>query len=500
MAGTGSLSPHVPALDSFYPTAPPAEAACAVGSVRGLSDIVPCEPNCYPVLKVCNIAWDLTQDDLIRFLLPVRLPTQSTLPLVHILMNRETGKTLPEAFVEFGSASDVTVALSMRNKKVLKGRIVTLMPSSQEELMRAIFPSFRGIFHGVDAIPEASPSQSYFGGGFHDRLLASSEEETFFATQLGALGIDINDNAQLGRAKQQRDCTFLKRDEINHLLAVCRNFKLFFSRKCAQRPFENVVTILLKFPWHQKHLVAVLQRDHIFEMCKLCVEALHGHLMRSYYHIEEGLMERLLKAVIMVPLFTEKQKLLLLNVAKRPCPPGFACLLNICEATPSTTAHGSPHTEMSLQYCGNGSDTSSVVPSPPVSLGMPQSTSAEPASRRRSSQDPWSMAQMNLSLLPQLFGAHRAQMPLALAQSAQPTPLNTGDYASSPSSDVEQQHRVQELEEQLMTAQWRVQELQTILQGSNDQAGIQQQQQQLGQELQVPQDVSQAKEQQQQTH
>jgi hypothetical protein len=44
--------------------------------------------------------------------------------------------------------------------------------------------------------------------------------------------------------------------------------KLHFSRKCAERPFEFIVTILSKMPWESYDAISLLQRDHIFEMLK----------------------------------------------------------------------------------------------------------------------------------------------------------------------------------------------------------------------------------------
>ncbi|KAJ1334373.1 hypothetical protein BSLG_008102 [Batrachochytrium salamandrivorans] len=38
------------------------------------------------------------------------------------------------------------------------------------------------------------------------------------------------------------------------------------SRKCPRRPFENIISILAKVPWHRANLIPILQRDHLFEM------------------------------------------------------------------------------------------------------------------------------------------------------------------------------------------------------------------------------------------
>ncbi|KAI9285956.1 hypothetical protein BC943DRAFT_322172 [Umbelopsis sp. AD052] len=65
--------------------------------------------------------------------------------------------------------------------------------------------------------------------------------------------------------------TFITRQEINSLLTICRNYKIHFSRKCPERPFENIMSIVCKYPWYQPELVTALQRDHIYECLKLAI-------------------------------------------------------------------------------------------------------------------------------------------------------------------------------------------------------------------------------------
>jgi len=65
-----------------------------------------------------------------------------------------------------------------------------------------------------------------------------------------------------------RNGCFLTRDEVNAILLVCKNYKLHFSRKCAERPFENVISIISKIPWHIPKIINTLHRDHIFELLK----------------------------------------------------------------------------------------------------------------------------------------------------------------------------------------------------------------------------------------
>ena len=99
-----------------------------------------------------------------------------------------TGKTLSEAYIEFATAAEAQRAVDMRNLKPLKGRLVSCMRSCQEDLMRAVFPKWKGEFSGCDAVVT-------------DELLQS--------------------------ARSMLHIPLIMREEINSLLVVCRNYKVF---------------------------------------------------------------------------------------------------------------------------------------------------------------------------------------------------------------------------------------------------------------------------------
>lgn len=62
---------------------------------------------------------------------------------------------------------------------------------------------------------------------------------------------------------------FLIREEINSILLICKSFKIHFSRKCPNRVFDSIVSILCKIPWQVSGSVSTPQRDHLFEMIKV---------------------------------------------------------------------------------------------------------------------------------------------------------------------------------------------------------------------------------------
>jgi hypothetical protein len=156
------------------------------------------------------------------------------------MMDRTTGKTLSDAYVEFLTVGDMRRAIETRHQKPLKGRIVSVSECTQEELLGVVFPKWRGTFYGTCAIPPASEvvkSMSTAAGGGNSGCCPP----------------------------------FITREEINSLLVVCKNYKLHFSRKCAERPFENIISVITKYPWHQTHLITTMHRDHIYEMLKLSI-------------------------------------------------------------------------------------------------------------------------------------------------------------------------------------------------------------------------------------
>ncbi|KAF8969301.1 hypothetical protein BGZ46_010690 [Entomortierella lignicola] len=284
----------------------------------------------WAVVRVTNIPWDVSLQDMHAFFSGFPQPPEHLLSQnVHILMDRATGKTFNSAFVELALTSyQAGMVASARNLKVLKGRLVTVELSSQDELLRAVFPKWTGQFlqgeptvtwiqrqntQGVSCSEEESYSSSGGGQRTSGGILSQPSE---VYTGSSANSSSTND----GLTITQNTSPFITREEINALLVVCRNYKLHFSRKCAERPFENILSILAKYPWHQPHRVQPLHRDHIFELLKLSIESLRTHLSKEYNTIHPTLLTRMVRSAIFTPAFTERQKAMVLHVAGCACP------------------------------------------------------------------------------------------------------------------------------------------------------------------------------------
>ncbi|KAF7973837.1 hypothetical protein HWV62_14120 [Athelia sp. TMB] len=101
----------------------------------------------YAVLRIDNVPWDITPP-----MISTWLGNPPSLVGVHVLLDRR-GKTLSHAFVEFADEGEARMALRGAQKNAVLGkgrraRGVTVTRSGQEELMRSLFPSWKGTFDG----------------------------------------------------------------------------------------------------------------------------------------------------------------------------------------------------------------------------------------------------------------------------------------------------------------------------------------------------------------
>jgi hypothetical protein len=139
------------------------------------------------------------------------------------MMNPNNGRSKTDCFVEFITRKDAINALEPKKSaiNILKGRHVTITLSSPNELIMALFPYWIG---------------------------------------------SIDSSGKFETCKSD----FITKPEVQVLLSACKRTS---TTKCnIDRPYENIISILAKIPWHEPDLVARHQRDHIFELakCKSC--------------------------------------------------------------------------------------------------------------------------------------------------------------------------------------------------------------------------------------
>ncbi|KAJ3313122.1 hypothetical protein HDV04_002439 [Boothiomyces sp. JEL0838] len=227
---------------------------------------VPCNSN-YTVFKVTSLSLETDNLDLINYFLPIKIPNSHSSPYftecVHLVINNVTG--MYDGFIEVPTRAMANELYSyVGGKRYLHGDLLNIQQSSQEELLRALFPRYK---------------LSVVGDG-HNTI------------------------------------EFLTRFEINTLLNKCREIRSrgYRKMKVLSRPYQTIISILSKVPWHSPEVLTTIQRDHIFELSKLAIEAI-----RSTYKVKDysNILDRLVRATLAVPLFTEKQKTMILATAVR---------------------------------------------------------------------------------------------------------------------------------------------------------------------------------------
>ncbi|KAG0168522.1 hypothetical protein DFQ30_004656 [Apophysomyces sp. BC1015] len=212
---------------------------------------------------------------------------------IHVMMNKATGKTLSDAYVEVAMDVNVVESIKKIKRTPIKGRKLFLMESSQGELMSKLFAGWPGKFKRD-------------GTGILDH----------------PAGDDLDP-----LTVEKSPPSLIQRKEFESLLAVCRNYKLHFSRKCGERPFEHFISLLSKFPWDQPHIITTMQRDHLYEYYKQATAILQSHVSKPYTSLDPTLMHRMTRAALISPGLTVPQKRGILKASTMECPIDLAHLL-----------------------------------------------------------------------------------------------------------------------------------------------------------------------------
>ncbi|KAJ3038185.1 hypothetical protein HDV00_000930 [Rhizophlyctis rosea] len=338
----------------------------SLGALLQLRENVPSTKE-FAVLKLRNISWDLSISDVQAYFAPLLVPAGHLPPFytqgIHIIMNRTTGKTLSDCFVEFPTYSDAQRALELHSRGILKGRVVVAQWSSQAELMSTLFPNWTG----ATGAPTLRQDSEWTLPSILDRdanapVMDAAESrmpnllEQARTAPFGS-GV-VYGPSSIGPAKEG---IFLLREEINAILLICRNYKA--SEQLFPAYQSSVSQSLHPAALFSQVRGAAFRECHFdpmqgalarFEACRIdptgssvrdveayatnasvdiditthhalvSVESLRIHLTRDQAHISDTLLERMIRAGLCVPLFTERQKLTVLAVAHMECPQDLA--------------------------------------------------------------------------------------------------------------------------------------------------------------------------------
>ncbi|EMR11448.1 hypothetical protein PNEG_00467 [Pneumocystis murina B123] len=241
-------------------------------------------PQDWTCLKISNIPWDLSIESIHEFLgknariAPYNVHSQS----IHFIMDRMSAKTQSECYVELSSRNDAQRLAERRSGKLLGSRNVILEIATQEELMNRIFPKWKGEWKGVNPY--------------------------------------VDENLKSIRQFSVPKAEIVTREELNSLINHVKTYRSPYSRKCPQRPFEDFISILAKFPWHKGDFYTVSQRDLLHSSLITLIEILKGHFKKGrLIELNFRLLERLVHAGTTNTCFTEKQKFEIFKMAGLSC-------------------------------------------------------------------------------------------------------------------------------------------------------------------------------------
>ncbi|KAG9028174.1 hypothetical protein FRB95_006790 [Tulasnella sp. JGI-2019a] len=259
------------------------------------------------VIRVDNLPWDVTPSMLSSWL-------DLSFIAIHILLDRGTGKTLSHCLIELSQANARLALRTCQNKIIGEGRrrrAVSVTMSGQAELMREIFPTWRGSF-------EASrPSVQ----GLDQRRIAD------------AINVGL-----------------LTEQELDGLMKLVETPNSHFL-KVPTLPYHALISIMQKFPVALDSRVFWTNdlRDRLFGIVKSATQVLSTRVTQEGW--DGKLMDELVSTGVSCVAFTDVQRRLI-AVAALPD-------TNTCANTPNT-----PYVELA-------SDSDSDVTDSPPNISEP---------------------------------------------------------------------------------------------------------------------------------
>ncbi|KFY50332.1 hypothetical protein V495_00307 [Pseudogymnoascus sp. VKM F-4514 (FW-929)] len=229
------------------------------------------------MVRISNIPFSCSRQEISAFLgRNAKLIPEAEEP-IHIVMERVTSKTM-DAFVEFVDINEAVNAVTRYEANRAGGRggrlgerHVALEVCGHELFMQALFPkAVNVVWKGSD--PQISTDHDRYNSGFKGFI---SREELVML--------------------------------VKHVEAPQRSP---FSTECPQRPFECLISSLIKYPWHKVHDITIGDRDALFQtaiaLCKNIVERVDTG--GQELAINDRLLKRVQRAVLNCCGFSESQK------------------------------------------------------------------------------------------------------------------------------------------------------------------------------------------------
>ncbi|KAI4278304.1 MAG: hypothetical protein LQ337_001126 [Flavoplaca oasis] len=235
------------------------------------------KPAEWGVLRIGNIPYTLTKQEVLGFLgRNAKIITPEYGVAVHIIMDRPTGKTM-DCYVEFFSQGDAQAALNkclMRGNQLRLGdRVVDVHMSSQDELLKELFPRAKNCTweHGR---PKITESTEPYNTGFK---------------------------------------AFVTNEELLQTVTWADKPHRHPSKGMLLRPtLEGSNLTSKQFPWSCVDRYTIKTRDELFKSTLSLINILMNELNKANEmyrpNISETLLIDLLYAALNVPAFSEQQR------------------------------------------------------------------------------------------------------------------------------------------------------------------------------------------------
>ncbi|TGO45165.1 hypothetical protein BCON_0416g00010 [Botryotinia convoluta] len=231
----GGMSPLLRELTRNGTVTPTAEEALDMRFMPFEEYCRQAKPVQYGVMRIKNIPYGVTRQEILAFLgRNAKIAASNDHEPIHIIMERVTSKTL-DAYVEFISFSEASNAITRFDMNRMGGRggrlgqrHVEVELSSQEELMKQLFPKAKNVeWHGNKPTIIERDENDKYNSGFQG---------------------------------------FVSREELVMLVKHVESPQRSpFSKDCPQRPFECLVSTLIKFPWAMVNHVTCQDRELLYK-------------------------------------------------------------------------------------------------------------------------------------------------------------------------------------------------------------------------------------------
>ncbi|KAE9380378.1 hypothetical protein N431DRAFT_324183 [Stipitochalara longipes BDJ] len=273
-------SPHLRALTSGGTRLPSLNEALDPSNFPFVEICRRAKEENFGVIKIKNIPYGVTRPEILAFLgRNARIINEQEYEPVHIVMERVTSKTL-DCYVEFTNLNEAVNAVNRfdSNRAGNRGgrlgsRHVDVELASQEQLMKDLFPKAKNVtWQGSRPIIAPNNPHDQFNSGFQGFI---SKEELVML--------------------------------VKHVEAPQRSP---FSKECPQRPFECLISTLLKYPWYMVDHITIADRSLLhkatIDLIKLLQERIDSGA--DPVNLNNQLFKRVWRAALKCPGFTPVMK------------------------------------------------------------------------------------------------------------------------------------------------------------------------------------------------